>query len=219
MQRSSSGSERVRARAPGGFTLLEVLAAVLVLGLLYTVLADVAIHGLRAEGESRRRLEASLYADELLADIEGAIAAGDIPLIGVEEEEDEPYVIELAVSPVAASTILPAGAFDDEETGSLLIGAEGEDGPIREIAIRVSWSEGDRELSVVRTTFGVSPTELGEALGRGGVAGLDGGSGSESSAKPLTGVQKMRRQWERSGRLAAHLENREKTRKWHEERK
>ncbi len=56
-------------RAERGLTLLEVLAAVAVLGLLYTVLASAAVQGLRSEGESRRRLEASLLMDEQLVQI------------------------------------------------------------------------------------------------------------------------------------------------------
>ena len=41
-------------RPPAGFTLIEVLGAVAVLAILYTVLAGVAIQAFRAEGESRR---------------------------------------------------------------------------------------------------------------------------------------------------------------------
>ena len=61
--------ERPRSgRRLQAFTMLEVLAAVSVLAIVYLVLANVAIEGLRAEGESMRRLEASLIADELLSD-------------------------------------------------------------------------------------------------------------------------------------------------------
>ena len=62
-----------------GFTLLEVLAAVAILGILYVVLADVAMQGLLSEGRSRRRLEASLLADQALSDIEIEMASGGPP--------------------------------------------------------------------------------------------------------------------------------------------
>jgi prepilin-type N-terminal cleavage/methylation domain-containing protein len=68
------------------FTLLEVMAAVALLGILYTVLARVAIEGLRAEGESKRRLEASLLADARLEEtfntLEGSVA---MPPVGHSE--------------------------------------------------------------------------------------------------------------------------------------
>ena len=42
----------MKRRIDTGFTLLEVLAAVAILGIWFTVLANVAIQGLRAEGEN-----------------------------------------------------------------------------------------------------------------------------------------------------------------------
>jgi prepilin-type N-terminal cleavage/methylation domain-containing protein len=61
-----------------GFTLFEVMAAVLVLGMLYAVLANAAMQGLQSEGETRRRLQASLIADRALAEIETQLALGVI---------------------------------------------------------------------------------------------------------------------------------------------
>ena len=57
-----------RAERQSGFTLLEVMAAVLVLGLLYTVLASAAMRGLRSEGTDRRRADAEMIADRELTD-------------------------------------------------------------------------------------------------------------------------------------------------------
>jgi prepilin-type N-terminal cleavage/methylation domain-containing protein len=175
MPKSRRSSERARDRARRGFTLLEVLGAVLVLGLLYSVLAEVAIQGLRAEGESRRRLEASLFADELLSEIEASLAAGQVPPLGVSLEEDEFYIIELEVSPVNTGALLPPGVLGEEETLANLMGAQKDETPIREITLTISWPEGDRELSVQRTTLGLSPTEF-DAVSRGeGPAGSDSG--------------------------------------------
>ena len=72
MRRRSVTNARRLEPARGGFTLIEVLAAVALLGILYAVLARVAIEGLRAEGDSERRLEASLLADERVNDLVGA---------------------------------------------------------------------------------------------------------------------------------------------------
>ena len=67
------------------FTLLEVLAAVAILALVYTVLARVGIQGFRAEGGADRRLRASLLADDTVAEIEGQIEMGSTPTIGEKE--------------------------------------------------------------------------------------------------------------------------------------
>lgn len=190
MPKSRSSSERARGRAPLGFTLLEVLGAVLVLGMLYSVLAEVAIQGLRAEGESRRRLEASLFADELLSEIEASIVAGDVPPLGVSLEEDEPYVIELEVSPIDTGALLPPGVLGEDETLANLMGAQTDESPIREIALTISWWEGDRELSVTRTTLGLGAMEF--------------------DAVPGGGVQTVRQRGEKSDRLAALLEARDR---------
>jgi prepilin-type N-terminal cleavage/methylation domain-containing protein len=209
MPKSRRRSERGRARR--GFTLLEVLGAVLVLGMLYSVLAEVAIQGLRAEGESRRRLEASLYADELLSDIEASIAAGDVPPLGLSLEEEEPYIIELEVSPIDANVLFPPGTLGEEETLASLMGAQTDESPIREIALTISWPEGDRELSVKRTTIGLGAMEFDAVPGDAGPADLDGdatASGGTGQQGPLNEVQKRRRRWEKSGRLADLLERR-----------
>ena len=67
------------SRAERGLTLLEVLAAVALLGILYTALAATTSQGIWNEFESRQRLEASLLADEVLARIELDLRAG-VPL-------------------------------------------------------------------------------------------------------------------------------------------
>ncbi len=152
-------------RRSGAFTLLEVLAAVLVLGLLYAVLADVAMQGLRSEGETNRRLEASLLADRVLADIEQEIAAGSAPPIDVTESEQEPYYIEVRVEPLA----MPAGLVDPQspEGAALqdILGGEGQQEPrLRSILIRVAWFEVEDERSVVRTTFALDSAGLDALL-------------------------------------------------------
>ena len=50
-------------RSDPGFTLLEVMAAVAVVAIVFTTLARVANQGMQSQGISKRRLEASLLAD------------------------------------------------------------------------------------------------------------------------------------------------------------
>lgn len=178
MRQSSPSSSRAGVPSPGcaGFTLLEVLAAVAVLGVLYTVLAGSAIQGVRAEGESRRLLEASLVADEELTELEAGMASGVTPPVGVTETELDEFQITLDVQPFE----IPLPLRDDEEAEdaeaslvgsseegnpiSLLTGAE-DASPVRVIHLRVSWTEAGAERSVVRTTY---------AFDLGAVAGLLG---------------------------------------------
>ena len=83
-----------------GFTLLEVLAAVAVLGILFTVLSNVAIEGLRHEGESKRRIDASLIADRAMIDLETEFGSGIVPPTGRTEfmEGDFRIVVEVTDS-------------------------------------------------------------------------------------------------------------------------
>jgi prepilin-type N-terminal cleavage/methylation domain-containing protein len=140
-------------RARRGFTLIEVLGAVLVLAVLYTVLAEAAIGGLRTEGENRRRLEASLLADDMLMEIESGLLSGNVPQIGREESEDDLYLITLEVRAIDPSEFLPAQAFGERSIALDLLGGDGDESPLRAIEISVAWFEVEDERVVRRTTF------------------------------------------------------------------
>jgi hypothetical protein len=108
---------RRRAHRLGAFTLLEIMAAVLVLGLVYSVLAEAAIRGLRSEGVSRRRVEASLIADRWLADLETQVAVGQIPTSGSEEEEVDEFHVAVNVQPYDPTPMLEAIAAIEKQRG------------------------------------------------------------------------------------------------------
>ena len=140
-----------------GFTLLEVLAAVAILGILYVVLADVAIQGLRAEGRSRRRMEASLRADHALSNLELEIDAGTVPEFGLTETEEDPFRIATEVRPFT----LPLPSDADAAGGDA--GTVPTNGPLaslREIELTVTWFEGTDEAQVVRTTYAFDLAEV-----------------------------------------------------------
>jgi prepilin-type N-terminal cleavage/methylation domain-containing protein len=138
-----------------GFTLLEVLAAVALLGILYTVLARVAIEALRAEGESQRRLEASLLADSKLDESfmasAGAVA---IPELGHTETTEGDFTVSLDVA-----LFQPPAEWDlSEPKGApplLFASSPGVPGAeaLRTVQITVSWLEGAEERHVSRTLF------------------------------------------------------------------
>jgi hypothetical protein len=130
-----------------------------VLGLVYTVQAGIAIQSLQAEGESGRKLRASLVADRTLAELEMNLDLGVGPPVGREEREEEDFVVEVEVA--AFDLELPAARrrgrrerTSDEPAASLLHRGPGSSAsPLRRIDVRVGWSEGVFEREVRRTSF------------------------------------------------------------------
>ncbi len=205
-------------RAERGLTLLEVLGAVALLAILYTALAGSAIEGLRSEGESRRRLEASLLADERLAEIELSLASGVVPPIGSAEEELERFRVVTEVQPLelpprpesdaarAERTSLAAkraARIAEKDVPSLFAPPRSGTAPaLLGIDVIVRWDDGIFEREVRRTTYALDPTAIEAAfasaaalqaqqpLGRG--RGAEGGQGSRQGSKagqPLPGSQ------------------------------
>ena len=86
-------------RAERALTLLEVMAAVALLGILYTFLAKAATQGVRSEADSRRRMEASLLADATLAEIETLLAVGETLQLERTEIEEEEFRVSVEVMP------------------------------------------------------------------------------------------------------------------------
>ncbi len=163
---------RRRPRASRGFTLLEVLAAVAVLGLVYSLIATAAIHGLRAEGDATRRLRASLLADEWITNIEAQIAAGTPPALGETEEEHGDFVVRTAVSGLEIAipetkaskraqerierAVAGPAKGPREGTASFLDPAGASKEPLlRRIDLSVAWGEENARQTVRRTAFGL----------------------------------------------------------------
>jgi hypothetical protein len=163
------GSEPSHGRPLRGLTLLEVLAAVFLLGFVYTVLGRTGIQGLQLEGEARRRLEASLLADRVLAEIETQIETGVVPPVGQEEREEEPFAVVVQIAPVSIPVPEPEGEEASSEPpipGPSFLGAEDPrlPTPLRRIEVKVSWSEGPAEREVRRTTFAFDAESVRDAL-------------------------------------------------------
>ena len=161
------------------FTLLEVLAAVAILGLAYITLGSSGIQGLQHEGEARRKLQASLLADGALAEIEEGVEDGTVPPIGRDERQSDEFTIAVDVEPFtldvpdesadtgkrlghARSRLggTPAAAQQPAIPGPSLLGpgsGPGAVSPLRKIDVRIVWTEGFSERSVARTTFALDP--------------------------------------------------------------
>lgn len=139
-----------RCEGRRGFSLLEVLAAVAILGILYATLARVGIQGVRSEGESKRRLEASLLADLQLSDIETGMDGQTPPEVGVTELEQDEFAITVEIEPYDLDGALAGDSVPETPAES----------PFRRVHVVVSWEEGFRELQVERTTYGFDPNGL-----------------------------------------------------------
>lgn len=176
MRNERSARGPLRQLRVAGFTLLEVMAAVAVLAIVYVTLARVGIVGLRAEGAADRRLRASLVADARLADLEAQLLAGQgLPVGDVDEQAGDfavrvsvaPFDLTLPAPPEAATKRLrdAKGAGDAARAAAGAAPAQslfapaspGQPGPSRRISVRVSWTEGADEDSVVRETYGLDP--------------------------------------------------------------
>lgn len=157
-----------------GFTLLETLAAVAVLALVYVTLARVGIVALRAEGAADRRLRAALVADRRLLELEAQMISGETVPLGDRDEEVgdlrlhvsvEPFDLTLPPPPEAAAKRLRGakGAADaaraaaGEASGASLFApvAAGQPGPSRRVTVRVGWTDGSTEEEVIRETYGL----------------------------------------------------------------
>jgi prepilin-type N-terminal cleavage/methylation domain-containing protein len=193
------------------FTLLEVMAAVLILGLLYATLATAAIRGLRSEGVSRRKIEASLIADRFLADLEAQLALGQVPPTGSEEQDVDVYRVVVSSQPFDPTPILEAIAAVEKERGidrrprsttderpsSMEVGAPsvgapaedllaaprpGQEGRLRRVDVTVTWQDGEREEVVTRTTFAFDTAGLESLFPEKGAGGAAGDTGDDASS-------------------------------------
>lgn len=165
-------SSRFR-RSERGLTLLEVLAAVALLGLVYTALASKATQGVMSESDSLRRFHASLLADQTLAEIETTAAMKETPELGKREEEseDEIYLVTTEVSPwnvplppAPEGTPAATSGARTSNAESILGGSGTDSGALLQVTVRVSWQDGIGERSVERVTFVLDSARI-QALG------------------------------------------------------
>ena len=139
------------------FTLLEVLAAVAILAIWFLVIASTAIQGVRAEGLSRRRLEAALIADRRLSEIETSALDGSIPPNGTDESEEADFDIVVSVNPFILDDTVPASSNDASAPASLEpllardLSTRSQD--LRRIDVQVIWDEAGQQQAVERTSF------------------------------------------------------------------
>jgi prepilin-type N-terminal cleavage/methylation domain-containing protein len=183
----------VRRRAQRGFTLIEVLAAVLIFGLVFTMLARVALVGLRSEGLDRRRAEAALVADRELALLETLVAIEPLE-VGVTTNEADPYLITIEVKPEDVMAMLPAvlrdeiRRDDDSELETMLVDERGES-RVQRLTVVVEWDEAGEPAQLARTTFVLDTSDLAELFPAEADAGTGTGDDTDEGEESSLGDQ------------------------------
>jgi prepilin-type N-terminal cleavage/methylation domain-containing protein len=170
-------NERRIARAgQQGLTLLEVLAAVALLGLVYTALATKATQGVMSESDSLRRFHASLLADERLAEIETIAAMKETPDLGRSQEESEDGIFQILTEVTEWTVPVPPVPEGEQprapgiDSDNVLGGTSGGSGVLLQALVRVTWNNGIGERSVERVTFVLDQERL-DALAPDGADG------------------------------------------------
>ncbi len=182
---SVAGAERRRA----GFTLLEVLAAVLILGVWFTVLGGAAIQGLHAEGEAAHRLRAEMIADARMSDLEGAAQVGALPAIGDDQAQEDEFEIHTRVAALDLPTVTeaalaggvaPAGAGGGTASPGNAPGATGSSGSSGAASSSGAAGSGAQalasRLAAQRAAQGGSFPGLAGRSRTGGMAGASSGT-------------------------------------------
>ena len=182
-----------RRAAAGGFTLLEVLVAVALLGIVVSVLARSAIEGMSYEGDATRRTRASLLADRALFGIEAGLKLAPPKALHEESEVGE-FQINLDVQPLELG---PAGldalapAREPPSGTGRAKKAKPAQAPAAEpslfrIVVRVAWLEGLQELEVTRSSFAYDASAVTKALAEGKEQpnGQDDGKGRGKGPTP-----------------------------------
>jgi hypothetical protein len=133
------------------------------MGLLYTVLAGIAAGGVRAQGETRRLLLASLIADRHLSEIELALQDGAPPELGLTESDEDEFRVEIEVTPFDLAAAIGSES-EPGETGTDSAANSEAESSLRVIAINVRWDEGNQERAIQRVTYGYDSLQLESAF-------------------------------------------------------
>ena len=126
----------------GGFTLLEVIIALLIAGLATAALLQAAGSGLRATREAALYDQATVRAKSHLA----AATSGTRLAAGEWEGDDGGgFRWQLRVSPISTATVRPVGIIGPRAAASIPVVLYG-------VAVSVSWLDGGRTRVVTLQT-------------------------------------------------------------------
>jgi type II secretory pathway pseudopilin PulG len=185
-----------RSERSAGFTLIEVIAAVLMVGLVFGVLISWVTTNLRAVERSRRENEASQLAEQRARELQFELLQGAVPDDGTDRGEFAPaagaadaepeYGWEVTVEPYQIP--LPPDSEGVEPASALFVspGAPGisEDSPLKRLSIRVyALDRDDEDLVEPFVLFGVQPTAPGGNAPQAGGAADAGAAGSDAAGR------------------------------------
>lgn len=188
-----TGGDASASARDAGFTLLEVLGAVLIFVAAFAVLVGTSGELIQRVSTTEIRLEASEIAERELARLEAALASRQTPPEDREEQLEDGYILRLWSEP-AIDDLGGAGSSDGPGGGEMLLGAltgggrigpmiamhaPGLDAFILRYEIRVEWGEFDPPSFERRTTYAFDLEGARTALpdlfaASGGDAGLLG---------------------------------------------
>lgn len=160
-----------------GFTLIETLGAVVLFALAMTAIVIAQTDGAAYAGDAVRRASASLYAEQLLVELEEAAAGANAATAGRRELSEElggtqfSAVVEIApLDPAELGLALgvPSPGADrntaqPQRAQGGLFAANAPQPAVHQVQIRVTWMEGSAEREVTRASFLLNPAAL-EAL-------------------------------------------------------
>jgi Tfp pilus assembly protein PilV len=167
-----------RNKSQRAFTLIEVMAAAIMLLLVVAALSEMLAAQARREGDARGEARAALLADRVLAEIEEGIARGAAPQLGPAERTDgdlraalevrafDPTAAAAALAGVAENAKASARASEDgAPSGGWLSSPTAEVAPpVLEIVVRVDWSDAPEDPAsrplALRTTYALNPAAL-----------------------------------------------------------
>ena len=174
----------MRRRSERAFTLIEVMAAVFMLGLFVAAISQLLTQARRNEGFARLQAQAAALADDAVATLEEGFARGATPALGSNEGGEAPWRVVTEVRAFDSTLLAPAAASEPERGARAAPGAASflsapsasASPPLLEIEVRVSWegapvdSETGEPFSIRRRTFALNPAAL-EALADGEASG------------------------------------------------
>ena len=141
-------------------TLLEVLGAVVILGLVGVSVITSSMDSSLDAAHARDLLTASLLADDALAELETRAAAGGIPL-GTQETERDGFRIAVTTAAADVGALLAARQAGDRELGPATLFQEPRSGRPALLELRVDVSLSG-EVVTQRTSFAFDPTASSE---------------------------------------------------------
>lgn len=180
----------MKPRDARGFTLIEVMAAVFMLGLFVTAISQLLTQAARNEGHARLQARAAALADAEIAKIEEGVVRGAALPLGSSESGDSPWRVVSEVRAFDVAALAPAAgpeaARAQAASASWLSSPSArEQPPLLEITVRVSWegaavdAETGEPFAIRRRTFVLNPSALEQLPKDDGGGEDDGGEGDE----------------------------------------